>query len=214
MRKKRNRALAALLLALLLAGCGAESAPAAAVSASPEKEEAEAVTFQAADVKNDMIQPTPEEVLAAYDRAVTAFGWFCLAPLPCGGDPVLVDGTIYQRVERPGASTMAELKTTLRGLFSDEVVERLLKEGEGLPLYREIDGALYARSFTGRADPGKGNVEVSVEQTAPDTCVVNVAVELLEPDGSVTGMEYDAFPYRYVDDRWVFTDFRLVDELK
>lgn len=214
MREKRNRALAALFLALLLTGCGAESVPAAAASAPAERETAEAVTFQAADVKNDMIQPTPEEVLVAYDRAVTAFGWFRLAPLPCGGDPVLVDGTFYQKVDRPGTATMVELKTTLRSLFSDQVVEQLLKEGEGLPLYREIDGALYARSFTGRTDPHKGVVEASVEQTAPDTCVVNVSVELLGTDGSVTGMEYDAFPYRYVDDRWVFTDFRLVNELK
>ena len=213
MREKRNRVLAAALLALLLTGCGAESVPAAAASASGERG-AEAVTFQAADVKNDMIQPTPEEVLAAYDRAVAAFGWFRLAPLPCGGDPVLVDGTFYQKVDRPGIATMAELKTTLRSLFSDEVVERLVREGKDLPVYREIDGALYARSFSGRTAPGKGAVEATVEQTAPDTCVVNVAVELLETDGSITGMEYDSFPYRYVDDRWVFTDFRLVNELK
>lgn len=215
MREKRNRAPAALvvLLALLLTGCGAERTPAAAASAPPERE-ADAVTFQAADVKNDMIQPTPEEVLSAYDRAVTAFGWFRLEPLPCGGDPVLVDGTFYQKVDRPGTDTMAELRTTLRSLFSDEVVERLLKEGGSLPVYREIDGALYARPFTGRMDPGKGAVEASVEQTAPDTCLVNVSVELVETDGSVTGMEYDSFPYRYVDDRWVFTDFRLINELK
>ena len=212
MREKRNRVLTAMLLALLLTGCGAESDPAAPASAPPEQA-ADTVTFQAADVKNDMIQPTPEEVLAAYDRAVTAFGWFCLEPLPCGGDPVLVDGTFYQKVDRPGTATMAELRTTLRSLFSDEVVERLMKE-EGLPVYREIDGALYARPFTGRTDPGKGAVEACVEQTAPDTCLVNVSVELLDENGSVAGMEYDSFPYCYVDDRWVFTDFRLMNELK
>ena len=215
MREKRNCAPAALalLLALLLTGCGAKEAPAAAASA-PQEREADAVTFRAADVKNDMIPPTPEEVLSAYDRAVTAFGWFRLAPLPCGGDPVLVDGTFYRRVEYPGTASMAELKTTLRSLFSDELAERLVKEGGDLPVYREIDGALYARSFTGRTDPEKGDAEISVEQTAPDTCVVNVAVELMEGGGSVTGMEYYSFPYRYVGDRWVFTDFRLVNEQK
>ena len=74
---------------------------------------------------------------------------------------------------------------------------------------------LYPFNFSGRTDPGKGRVEAAVEQTAPDTCVVNVTVELLEENsGSVTGMEYDSFPYQYVRDRWVFTDFRLVNELK
>ena len=37
MREKRNRVLTALLLALLLTGCGAESAPAAPASAPPEQ---------------------------------------------------------------------------------------------------------------------------------------------------------------------------------
>ena len=213
MAERRRHVPAALLLVLLLAGCGAEAVPVAAGSAAPA--EADIVSFQAADVKNEMIQPTREEVLAAYDRAVTAFGWFRLTPLPCGGAPVLVDGISYRKVDRPGIATMAELETTLRSLFSDEVVDRLLKTGAGQPLYREIDGALYAREFSGRTDPGKGRVEAAVEQTAPDTCVVNVTVELLEENsGSVTGMEYDSFPYQYVRDRWVFTDFRLMNELK
>ena len=210
MREKRNCAPAALvvLLALLLTGCGAERAPAAAASAPPERE-ADAVTFQAADVKNDMIQPTPEEVLSAYDRAVTAFGWFRLAPLPCGGDPVLVDGTFYQRVARPGTSTMAELKTTLRGLFSDEVVERLLQEGEGLPLYREIDGALYVTGEAREREDGKGAVTVEVEQTSETAFSVNVTVDLLDQD-VVTGMECWAFPYVLENGRWGFSEFRLV----
>lgn len=213
MEKKRNGVLAlALLAALMLSACRAQPAASSSVR---ETEEAGVVTFQAADVKNEMIQPTQEEVLAAYDRAVTAFGWFRLEPLPCGEASVLMDGMLYQKVERPGIATMAELETHLRSLFSDEVIRQLLDEGDEPPLYREIDGALYARDFSGSTDPDKGGVEIFVEQTAADTCVVNVTVELLGPgENGPDGVEYYAFPYQYVDSHWVFTSFRLVNELR
>ena len=40
---------------------------------------------------------------------------------------------------------------------------------------------------------------------------VNVTVDLLGEDRSeVTGVECYAFPYQWVEDRWVFTQFQLV----
>ena len=40
---------------------------------------------------------------------------------------------------------------------------------------------------------------------------VNVVVDLLGEDGqTVVGLESWSFPYVFLDDRWVFTDFRLV----
>ena len=35
---------------------------------------------------------TEEEILAAYDRAEEAYGWFYLATLPCGSEGRTVDG--------------------------------------------------------------------------------------------------------------------------
>ena len=40
---------------------------------------------------------------------------------------------------------------------------------------------------------------------------VNVMVDLLGEDGeTIVGLESWSFPYAFVDDRWVLTDFRLI----
>lgn len=59
-------------------------------------------------------------------------------------------------------------------------------------------------------DPLRGNVELRVEQTGDTAYMVNAAVELLDEDKTVSGVEYWSFPYELVDERWVFTRFQLV----
>ena len=52
---------------------------------------------------------------------------------------------------------------------------------------------------------------VEAEQLEETLYSVNVMVELLGEDGeTVVGLESWSFPYAFVNDRWVFTDFRLV----
>ena len=51
---------------------------------------------------------------------------------------------------------------------------------------------------------------MEAERLAEDLYSVNVMVELLAEDGgTVVGLESWSFPYAFVEDRWVFTDFRL-----
>ena len=60
-------------------------------------------------------------------------------------------------------------------------------------------------------DLGYQSISFQVEMTGEDAYSVSVTVDLLEgPDGAVTGVERYAFPYEFVEDRWVFTDFRLI----
>lgn len=221
MRERKNALPAALLALLLLTGCGngsaaapvaASSAAQSAQTAAPAPEVSGVVTFQAVDVKNEVLPPTQEEVLSAYDRACTAFGWFQLNTLPCGSSSAMVGTAVYQRVDYPGIATLEQLRTYLRNLFSQAVIDRLMPPDAVLPQYRDIDGALYVLPSSRQPDPAKGDAEVEVEQTAPNTWTVNVAVELLA-DGqeTVSGEEYYSFPYQCVDGRWVFTNFKLVN---
>ncbi len=158
---KKRTALLALLMLLILSGCGAPSADSAAERSSLEQE-----TLGAALVEEEPRPLTQMEVLSAYERAMTAYGWFELAPLPCGPEQEIVDGWLYRKVDYPGIEDMADLRTYLRVMFSPELTERLLEQGDH-PLYRDVDGALYAFDGTGSGrdrDSGKGAVEISVEQ--------------------------------------------------
>jgi len=204
MGNSRKTALA-LLLALLLTlpGCSGES-----VAASVQWQGRAAVPQSETDGA-DEAAPTQDEVLSAYGKAKTAYGWFARAPLPCGGDAVMVGTDQYRRVEYAGVATLAELETYLRSLFSREVVDRLLPE-DGV-LYRDIDGQLCALSFSHPADPLKGAETVTAEEAGPEAWSVNVTVELLSEDGGVIGLEGYSFPYENVDGRWVFTDFALTN---
>ncbi|MEI3362210.1 MAG: hypothetical protein V8R75_06330 [Oscillospiraceae bacterium] len=123
---------------------------------------------------------TGEEVLSAYDQAVEAYGWFELTPLPSGSGAVEVDGSSYLPVDRQGMTTMLELRSYLRSLFSEDVTNQLLATGGKRPLYREVDGALYVRANSGREkDPDKGKVSAQVKQESETAYAVNATVDLL-----------------------------------
>lgn len=205
-----------LCLALLLTGCAdrgtaadgspAETAPSGAETVTPESGDMSAARVEAA------ARPlTEEEVLTAYDRAVSIYSWFELAPLEDTGETLAEDGAIYRRVDHPGVEDLDDLRTCLRSVFSEEMTEWLLS-GDGTAVrYREIGGALYVTGQGRDRASGKGDVSAQVEQREETVYSVNVAVELLDADGAtVSGLECWAFPYALENGRWVFTDFRLM----
>lgn len=207
-----------LCLALLLTGCAgrepagngspAEPAPPGAGTTAAETQGGD---MSAARVEAAARPLTEEEILAAYDRAVGIYSWFELSPLEDNGETASADGAVYRRVEYPGVEDLDDLRACLRSVFSEEVTERLLS-GDGTAIrYREMDGALYVTGRGRSPESGKGGVSAQTEQRAEDVYSVNVAVELLDEDGAtVSGLECWAFPYAFVNGRWVFTDFRLM----
>lgn len=221
---KERKCAALVLAAVLLSGCGAEqtAAPSAVsgsgdelavvVSAAPAESAAGSTEIMgAARTQGSDRNLTEEEILAAYDRAVTAYEWFDLNPLPCGGPVVLEDGIGYQRVEYAGFDTLDDLRTYLRSLFSEDVISRLLSEDAQTPRYRDIDGELYVHPGGREADPEKSSAAAAVEQKENGSYLVNVTVDLLGNDqATVAGVECYAFPYQEINGRWVFTDFQLV----
>ncbi|MDD3347225.1 hypothetical protein [Oscillibacter sp.] len=219
-----------LLAALLLSGCAntaqmapqvseePRSAPAAGPTAAPAVETAAAPAptqtegnLSAALVESEPRPLSEDEIAGAYERAVTAYGWFVLSPLPDTGQVVMEGDTAYRRVDTRGMTELDDLRTYLGGVFSPEIIERLLDgEGEGVA-YRDIDGALYVTGVGRRRDSAKGATRLQTKQLSGTEYSVNVTVEVLDStQETVTGLECWSFPYVFTGDRWVFTDFRLI----
>ena len=214
----------ALVLALLLTGCGSkeavrevpapsvqktETAPAAPVA--QESPAAEETTLEAFQVEADARVPLEEEILGDYNRAVRIYAWFELTPLADDGTTIVEDGDVYRHVSSAEVQTLEELRMNLRSVFSEELTQRLLSGQEDGIRFREFDGDLYVTGSGREREPGKGTVFTEVEQTGENTYCVNVTVDLVdETDGVVTGMECWSFPYGLEDGRWGFTEFRLV----
>lgn len=218
----RNRSWMFLPLALLLltgcaAGTTATNGNGAEMAQQVAEVDREAVPVStggdmvAAQTESQARLLTEDEVLAAYDRAVDLYSWFDLAQLPSTEESTTVDGVSYRRVDYPGITDLEDLDAYLRGSFSEEVTARLLAIGGEHPLYREIDGVLYVAPSGRVRDTDKGEIRTQVEQVGETAYEVNVAVDLLAEDHeTVTGVECWSFPYEFVGDRWVFTEFALV----
>lgn len=74
-----------------------------------------------------------------------------------------------------------------------------------------MDGALYDSAYQPGADESKGQADIQIKPYGQAGYSVIVEVDLLADGGStVTGVESYAFPYEFLEDRWVFTDFHLI----
>ncbi len=193
-------------LGMLLSGCSGESA-AKDADAPPE---AAVYGMSASQVEWDVCPLPEEEILAAYAQAVKVYSWFETTPLPNSGEAVTVDGVLYHKVDKEGLSEMASLRAYLRCVFSRELTDELLESG-GEVHYRDIDGVLYITGEGREHDASKGKTEIQVQQTGEASYLVNVTVELLDADGVAAGLECWSFPYAFDEDRWVFSDFQLVN---
>lgn len=213
MRKRLVALLLAALTAwvlLLAPGCAAPAGDVPGRTAVPGPRPPEGGGLRSSRVESEARPLSDEEILDAYSRAETLYAWFDLEPLPGAGPAVITDGALYRQVDREGIQTMEDLRTCLRAVFSQDLTERLLDTGGDIPLYRDIEGVLCVTGNGRDRLPGKGGVQSWVERSEEGDYTVSVTVDLLDEDGSVTGLEYWSFPYEFEEDRWVFTEFRLV----
>lgn len=205
-----------ILAALLLVGCGEgqvageeDRALAALNPTAPPKQEDDLAAFNTQAQSRPL---TDDEILSAYNRAVTAYGWFERTTLPCLEDTeVTIDGYIYRRVDSAGIDSMEDLRTNLQGLFSTELTEQLLATGEEHPFYLDVEGVLYGFTSSRKSDIHKTNIETEVEQVSDTAYCINVTADLLDTDLlTVIGIECHSFPYELSAGRWVFSEFHLI----
>lgn len=205
-----GRIVAAMLLAMLLTGCAAPP------DETPVSDSVPAPAGRMERMSTSMVESSARpllesEILGAYERAQRVYGWFDLAPLPASEESVTLNGVVYHRVDMEGVRDLEDLRTYLRGVFSQELADRLLDGRTARIQYRNIGGLLYVSGEPRELDAGKGQAWVETEQLEENLYSVNVVVDLLAEDGeTVVGLESWSFPYAFEEDRWVFTDFRLI----
>lgn len=200
-----------LLLLILSTGCGSLSAyPKNAANTSSQNGTA---SIQNSSIKTNPASLTKAQVLNAYDRAVTAVKWFQSGNMPCSDETVRVDDTIYRKVKYAGIETMEDLKTYLRGIFSEELVEKLTgSKNQTPPRFRDVQGSLYEMRQEAKNEDSWGRVKLLVKKSGSARYIVNVTAELMAKDRkTVKGVECNSFPYERINGRWVFTNFELPD---
>lgn len=146
--------------------------------------------------------PGREEVLAAYQQAREAWGWFHVAPLDCDRTVSReVDGEPYWQVLHPTIRSTAELQGYLKGLFSDEVAAELLPYGGAQ--YLDLNGELWVRAVGWLEEWPEEQVEVLMEE-APYayTLLVDFPPETEGEEGVQVRCRY-----QQVGERWLFTSF-------
>lgn len=154
----------------------------------------------------------------AYRKAAEAFGWFYMdSGVLLGGanETKEVDGRTYSRVVHDGFKTLSDLRNYLKNLFSDGIVDRLLKDGGDAIPFRDIGGALYCIDAARGSDLFRGKEIHDVIPQSGDQDIFRVTVEVLsEPDEQggqkVTGYETHDFVYEKTEGKWVFSTFDLV----
>lgn len=167
-------------------------------------------------------RPTDEQVLEAYHKARESYGWF--AGYDDGG--LMLDTTdsisvpvageeaewTFFRVTRPELESIETLRAYLKDLFSDEIVDELLKPANNL-FVDGPQGGLYAMGAGRGANVNTGAVTEMVlwPEEGDGLCTVQVTIELLweDPDFPM-GVRSYSFPYQKVGDKWVFTHFEAI----
>jgi hypothetical protein len=110
------------------------------------------------------------------------------------------------------------MRSYLKGVFSDEIVDALLPAQGGR--YVDLDGALYASLDDWSAASQRSGLTLEVlwpEEGNGASCTVQATVDGPEGNaGSANGNDRGTnshiygFPYQKVGDKWVFTQFESI----
>jgi hypothetical protein len=156
---------------------------------------------------------TDDDIIASYQSAVEAYGWFNAATMPVDySDKRILDGYEYFRVTHDTIKSYADLKSYLQDRFADDIVEALLAGDGTAARYRDIGGSLYAISADRGSDITKGKETYEIVRESDTKIICRVFVEIYDDPASqtVSATEQYDFPYEYINGRWVFTSFELI----
>ena len=105
------------------------------------------------------------KVVGNFKEALGMWYWFNMTTLPKDTSKEYhAEGTdlSYYRVTVDGIQSIADLRARLERRFSDAIVKELLEPGDGVPVYREIDGVLCGLDAARGSDVTVGDVEYKV----------------------------------------------------
>ncbi len=164
------------------------------------------------DDTEEQAGPTDEEIKAAYDKAVEAYGWFDMTTMPTDSDDTQEEnGNEYYKVTHSTITTYAELEAYLKTLFSTQIVDFLLNDG-GVSRYKDFNGQLYALLADRGSDVTKGEETYKIIRETDTSIDYQVTVEVLDEEDITTVVDHEVYDFNYekINDQWVFTNFRLV----
>jgi hypothetical protein len=152
--------------------------------------------------------PTHEEVKIAYQQAVEAYSWFDLTTMPIAeNSEIEYNGNIYYKVNHSSIKSLSDLETYLHSLFSDNIVDTLLKYDR----YVDIDGVLYAIPADRGTNIFAGEEHHEIINESDKRIIYKVSVDILDETlEKVVDKEVYSFNYELLKDKWVFTNFSLV----
>jgi len=157
---------------------------------------------------------TNTEIEAAYQRAVEAFIWFDLTPMPRDWENQIKDeyGNMFARVIHDEINTLAHLEAHLRSIFTPELVSEILYMNYPYLFYRDFDGVLYVRDVDRGSSLTKGDETHEIIRVSDEKIIYRVAVDIFDRDtlDEVIDTEVHDFAYVLVDGRWLFSNFNLV----
>ena len=163
--------------------------------------------------------PTQEEIVSAYQVAAKVYDWFSLTTMPLdSADTKKVGDAVYNRVNQPGITSVAELKAYLNTLFTPALTDRLLAESQDH--YRDIDGVLYAQSTDRGTDIFLQGKQVTAAQKDDTHWNVTVTFYAGYTDNSIPdarqvtiGYSQTVLSYEKTDAGWRFATFCPSDNL-
>lgn len=142
-----------------------------------------------------------------YDKAREADSWFSTYAGITMANSYSVrvgSGSTYSRVYSDKFKTLKDMENYLCTLFSEKIVEDLLSSRT----FIDIDGQIYCSEASG----GFNSLKIkytSIEKVNDNKYIYYVHLIETFPDDTDEGKEIYTvqYPYEYIGDRWVFTDF-------
>jgi hypothetical protein len=158
--------------------------------------------------------PSAQELVSAYKQANDPFCWFVqtkLPPLDINDAYIIEDIPIaYYRVVSDQVVNLETLEKYLSCFYDAETVSLLMDVNVDIQKFVEDEkGNLYCHNFTYTPEGFGEKEEYKVEKNSDTKYTLTVLYDRLDGDGKVKGQSDERYVYEKIDDRWVFTRYRV-----
>lgn len=155
------------------------------------------------------------EILSKFNKADEAYTWFTeFSAIDLAEESVEIDSETFYRVKHNKFSSTDTLRQYLLELFDEASVDQLFsrKTPNGNPQFIDTDYDLYSyTNMFGMYRNELNNISYIVKQLSDTEVVVTAEIQYTSETGTYTcQQEYNV---KYINDRWVFTDFKAPYEV-
>lgn len=158
--------------------------------------------------------PSAQELVSAYKQANDPFCWFVqtkLPPLDINDAYIIEEFPVaYYRVVSDQVVNLETLEKYLSCFYDAETVSLLMDVNADIQKFVEDEkGNLYCHNFVYEPEGFGEKEEYKVEKNSDTKYTLTVLYDRLDKDGKVKGQSDERYVYEKIDDRWVFTRYRV-----